>query len=76
MFIESLSIKNYRNFNDFSIHFHSGLNVIIGANNSGKTGLISAIRLLDGFPSLSIEDFNKNELLNFKRDNDYRAWCW
>lgn len=68
MFIESLTIKNYRNFNDFSIRFHSGLNVIIGANNSGKTGLISSIRLLDGFPSLSIEDFNKNELLNFKRD--------
>lgn len=67
MFIESISVKNYRNLADFSIHFHEGLNVIIGANNSGKTGLLSVIRLLDGFPSLSVEDFNKNELLDFKK---------
>jgi len=44
--------------------FQKGLNVIIGANNSGKTGLLYAIRLLNE-PTLSVDDFNKNNLLNY-----------
>ena len=44
--------------------FHKGLNVIIGSNNSGKTGLLTAIRLLRE-PSICADDFNKNELLSF-----------
>lgn len=46
------------------MEFQKGLNVIIGANNSGKTGLLYAIRLLKD-PSISIDDFNKNDLLEF-----------
>ena len=64
MYIQKISIKNYRNYNDFSMKFHKGLNVIIGANNSGKTGLLTAIRLLRE-PSVCADDFNKNELLKF-----------
>ena len=44
--------------------YHKGLNVIIGSNNSGKTGLLTAIRLLRE-PSICADDFNKNELLSF-----------
>ena len=48
------------------MNFHKGLNVIIGSNNSGKTGLLYAINLLN-FPStISIDDFNKNNLLKYK----------
>ena len=36
MYIQKIRIKNYRNFNDFEMEFHEGLNVIVGANNSGK----------------------------------------
>jgi len=46
------------------MEFQKGLNVIIGANNSGKTGLLYAIRLLNE-PTLSVDDFNKNNLLNY-----------
>jgi hypothetical protein len=46
------------------MNFQKGLNVIIGANNSGKTGLLYAIRLLNE-PTLSADDFNKNNLLNY-----------
>ena len=39
MYISKIHIQNYRNFGDFTMEFHKGLNVIIGANNSGKTTL-------------------------------------
>lgn len=47
------------------MQFHKGLNVIIGANNSGKTGLLNAINLLNSPSSISVDDFNKNNLLRF-----------
>lgn len=66
MYIQKIHIKNYRNFNDFEMEFHEGLNVIVGANNSGKTGLLSAIYLLNVPSNISIDDFNKNNLVQFK----------
>ena len=64
MYISKIHIQNYRNFGDFTMEFHKGLNVIIGANNSGKTGLLHAINLLNSPSDISVNDFNKNLLLN------------
>lgn len=47
------------------MNFHKGLNVIIGSNNSGKTGLLYAINLLNSPYSISVDDFNKNNLLKY-----------
>lgn len=47
------------------MNFHKGLNVIIGSNNSGKTGLLYAINLLNSPSSISVDDFNKNNLLKY-----------
>jgi putative ATP-dependent endonuclease of OLD family len=43
-----LKIKNYRVFDnsEHSISFKAGLNVILGANNSGKTAVIDALRYI------------------------------
>lgn len=65
MHINKIQIKNYRNYNDFTMEFHKGLNVIIGSNNSGKTGLLYAINLLNSPSSISVDDFNKNNLLKY-----------
>jgi len=46
------------------MEFHKGLNVIIGANNSGKTGLLYAVRLLNE-PTVFVDDFNKNNLMQY-----------
>ena len=60
-----MHIQNYRNYSDFTMNFHKGLNVIIGSNNSGKTGLLYAINLLNSPSSISVDDFNKNNLLKY-----------
>lgn len=66
MYINKIHIQNYRNYNDFSMNFHKGLNVIIGSNNSGKTGLLYAINLLNSPSTISVDDFNKNNLLKYE----------
>lgn len=66
MYISKIHIQNYRNFNNFVMNFQKGLNVIIGANNSGKTGLLYAIKLLNSPSDVSVEDFNKNNLLKYQ----------
>lgn len=40
--IERLKLKNFTAFNDLSIDFSSGINVIIGENGTGKTHLLKA----------------------------------
>lgn len=70
MYINSIKIKNYRNYEDFHMKFKEGLNVIIGANNAGKTNLLNAINLLKNL-NVEIDDFNKNDLLK-KYQNDYK----
>lgn len=67
MYISKIHIQNYRNFGDFTMEFHKGLNVIIGANNSGKTGLLHAINLLNSPSDISVNDFNKNLLLQYSK---------
>ena len=65
MYISKIKIQNYRNFANFSMDFQKGLNVIIGSNNSGKTGLLYAIQMLKKPEILSVHDFNKNVISQF-----------
>lgn len=64
MYIQKIKIKNYRSFHNFEMELHDGLNVIVGSNNSGKTGLLKAINLLNHPEDISFHDFNKNDLLD------------
>jgi len=66
MHISKIRIQNYRNFSDFSMEFRKGLNVIIGSNNSGKTGLLYAVHMLNNPSGISVHDFNKNVLFDYK----------
>lgn len=62
MYIKNIEIENYRNFNNFRMEFHDGLNVIVGANNCGKTGLLKAIHLISCPEDICADDFNKNNI--------------
>ncbi|MBC6480306.1 MAG: AAA family ATPase [Hormoscilla sp. GM7CHS1pb] len=44
----SVSVKNFRCFQDFSIDSLDRVNLIAGKNNVGKTALLEAIFLLTG----------------------------
>lgn len=64
MNIKNITIKNFRNFKDFTIDFSEGFQTIIGENNIGKSNLYWAIRLvLDreltyNARKLELKDFN------------------
>mgnify|MGYP002715116269 FL=1 len=63
MYISSIKIKNFRNFDNIDIDFHEGVNVLIGHNNSGKSNLLRALSLIfdDSIrKQLSVEDFNNS----------------
>lgn len=46
MYISKIRIQKYRCFDDTTIEFNKGLNVLIGENNSGKTTVLKALRLV------------------------------
>lgn len=46
MFLKSLYLKNFRNFEEIELHFSGGINIFWGNNAVGKTNLLEAIFLL------------------------------
>lgn len=47
MYLRNLNIHGFKCFGEpFAIEFHDGLNVLVGENGAGKTGVIAAVRQL------------------------------
>ena len=46
MRLRELTIRNFRKIQELTVIFPPGLTVIIGENNSGKTAIIDALRLM------------------------------
>ncbi|UZT98925.1 AAA family ATPase [Chryseobacterium fluminis] len=62
MYISQIKITNFRNFENTTVDFNDGINVVIGHNNAGKSNLVSALSLvMDNSKSkrLNIDDFYK-----------------
>jgi len=47
MYVKELQLVNYRNYSNFSVTIHEGLNFIIGRNAAGKTNLLEALYFLE-----------------------------
>ena len=45
MIIESLSLKNYRNYENLNLNFSDGTNIFYGNNAQGKTNILEALYL-------------------------------
>ena len=45
MFVKSLDLQNFRNYETLSVSFDPGTNIIYGANAQGKTNILEAIYL-------------------------------
>lgn len=64
MYLAQLSIRNFRKLKEVQIQFQPGLNIIVGANNVGKTAVVDALRaLLAGHdeppPRLDTDDLHR-----------------
>ncbi|WP_153126892.1 DNA replication/repair protein RecF [Peribacillus tepidiphilus] len=46
MYIESLKVKNYRNYDELDVSFENKVNVILGENAQGKTNIMESIYVL------------------------------
>lgn len=62
MYLSRASISNFRKIKHSVCVFNPGLNLIVGSNDSGKTALIDAVRIVlrqvvDDYIKLQIDDF-------------------
>ena len=74
MYLSELRINNFRKFQELTIKFKSGINILIGPNNAGKTAVIDALRALlysqeervIRFDPLDINKFSKASSFSFE----------
>jgi DNA replication and repair protein RecF len=66
MFIKRLELKNYRNYSDAAIDFHSDKVLFIGKNAQGKTNLLEAVYYLSSLDSLRAK--SDSELIKWNED--------
>lgn len=64
MYLAQLNITNFRKLLKAELQFQPGFNVVVGANNVGKTAVVDALRALlaghdEPFPRLCIEDAHR-----------------
>ena len=64
MYLATLEISNFRKLKKAEFQFQKGLNVLVGANNAGKTAVVDALRALlaghdDPYPRLDSEDLHR-----------------
>jgi len=65
MWLRELHIRNFRKIEELTVEFPRGLTVLVGENNSGKTTIIDALRLM----LFSSRDFDSLRLT----ENDFRS---
>ncbi|GEN47600.1 DNA replication/repair protein RecF [Ligilactobacillus pobuzihii] len=63
MFLKKLHLKNFRNYEDTSLEFSPGINVLLGQNAQGKTNLLESIYVLA--TARSHRTANDHELIRF-----------
>jgi len=73
VYLQQLSVENYRNFSEFFIKLENGVNIIVGPNGSGKTNILESISFLSpgkGLKSAHFEEVSKDKkekwITNFK----------
>lgn len=79
MYLRQLRISNFRCIKELTLHFHKGVNILIGENNSGKTAVIDALRICFSYGNqyrdifVSLNDFfvDKNNPSNEYNDINF-----
>lgn len=66
MQLANLTLHNYRNYQDLTVNFNPGVNVLLGPNAQGKTNLLEAIYVLA--LTRSHRTSTDKELINWQAD--------
>lgn len=69
MFIKSLKLINFRNYDEIYLNFNNHINLLIGKNGHGKTNILEAIYLLS--LGKSFRTNKDKELIKFENENGY-----
>lgn len=67
MYLKSLGLTNFKNYNRLKVEFTNGIHCIVGRNGSGKTNLLDAIHYL----SFTKSAFNTTDLQNISYGEDH-----
>ncbi len=62
MLLKKISVRGFRNFNEFDAEFRPGINIIAGKNGAGKTNLLEAVFVIS--TSTSPRTSSNLEMLN------------
>jgi recombinational DNA repair ATPase RecF len=60
MKIEQLTIKNFKQFADFTIDLHPQITLLVGDNGTGKTSILDALAIAAGVWLVNIPDTTLN----------------
>lgn len=69
MYVESLELKNYRNYETLDLHFDAGTNILFGDNAQGKTNILEAVYL--GGTTKSHKGSKDREMIRFGEDESH-----
>jgi putative ATP-dependent endonuclease of OLD family len=66
VYLAQLNITNFRKLKKGELNFQRGLNVLVGANNAGKTAVVDALRALlaghdEPFPRMDAQDLHRSK---------------
>lgn len=66
MIVKTITLHKFRNYDDLTLEFPSGLNIIVGPNGAGKTNIVEAIQYLS--LARSFRTSNDQELIKEGED--------
>ena len=69
MYVKSLELKNFRNYDSLSISFDQGTNILYGDNAQGKTNILEAIYLCG--TTKSHRGSKDREIIHFNKDESH-----
>lgn len=77
MYLSKLIIRNFRCFDgtENTIEFNKGLNVLVGENDSGKTAIIDAIRIVLGTTDFGGNRIDLSDFNNEDKTKEIRITC-
>lgn len=70
MYLGKINIQNFRKFQSLDLEFQSGLNLLVGGNDTGKSSIIDAIKFVTGTQS---NDWIRLDKDDFYTDGTIRA---